>query len=238
MACLYNWRLQVKIQEAPGYFWNQTKVEIVRRYRLQYHALLNMYRLKNEEDGVVHNFSTLVSALELMSVVSDLPLINKDILDSAQQYLCLVKLNFERDALPLPLRPFAYIDPQWYLSSDWTSWSLKNKITSKFILVLILFGLILLSLQLMSSAMQESSALSAMYSWLLLFNALGSVVLLILVVANIYALVQHTKRREAGSRLARRMVSLFVVLALALRLLCFLFFYAVFCIRVLIVGLM
>ena len=81
--------------------------------------------------------------------------------------------------------------------------------------VLILFGLILLSLQLMSSSMQESSELSAMYSWLLLFNSLGSVVLLILVGANIYALVQHTKRREAGSKLTARMVSLFVVLALA-----------------------
>ncbi|MDD5632332.1 MAG: HAMP domain-containing protein, partial [Methylococcales bacterium] len=81
--------------------------------------------------------------------------------------------------------------------------------------VVILFGLIMLSLQLMSSAMQESSQLSAMYSWLLLFNALGSVVLLILVGANIYSLIQHTKRREAGSRLTTRMVSLFVVLALA-----------------------
>ena len=81
--------------------------------------------------------------------------------------------------------------------------------------VLILFGLILLSLQLMCSAMQESSQLSAMYSWLLLFNALGSVVLLILVGANIVSLIQHTKRREAGSRLTTRMVSLFVVLALA-----------------------
>ena len=80
---------------------------------------------------------------------------------------------------------------------------------------LILFGLILLSLQLMSSATQESSELSAMYSWLLLVNALGSVVLLILVGANIYSLIQHTKQREAGSRLTRRMVSLFVVLALA-----------------------
>jgi PAS domain S-box-containing protein len=54
-----------------------------------------------------------------------------------------------------------------------------------------------------------------MYSWLLLVNALGSVVLLILVGANIYTLIQHTKRREAGSRLTTRMVSLFVVLALA-----------------------
>ncbi len=80
--------------------------------------------------------------------------------------------------------------------------------------VLILFGLILLSLQLMSSATQESSQLSAMYSWLLLVNALGSVVLLGLVGANIYSLTRQLKKREAGSRLTTRMVSLFVVLSL------------------------
>ncbi|MDP3334188.1 MAG: hypothetical protein Q8S55_19715, partial [Methylococcaceae bacterium] len=57
--------------------------------------------------------------------------------------------------------------------------------------IFILFALILLSLQLMSSATQESSELSAMYSWLLLVNALGSVVLLGLVGANIYSLARH-----------------------------------------------
>jgi nitrogen fixation/metabolism regulation signal transduction histidine kinase len=81
--------------------------------------------------------------------------------------------------------------------------------------VVILFGLILLSLQLMSSATQESSELSAMYSWLLLVNALGSVVLLGLVGANIYSLTRQLKKREAGSKLTTRMVSLFVLLALA-----------------------
>jgi hypothetical protein len=40
--------------------------------------------------------------------------------------LFAVKVNFDRDALPLPLRPIAYIDPQWYLSSDWTLWPLKK----------------------------------------------------------------------------------------------------------------
>ena len=81
--------------------------------------------------------------------------------------------------------------------------------------VAILFGLILLSLQLMSSAQQESSKLNAMSSWLLLINALGSVVLLGLVGANIYSLVRQLKKREAGSKLTTRMVSLFVLLALA-----------------------
>jgi PAS domain S-box-containing protein len=81
--------------------------------------------------------------------------------------------------------------------------------------ILALFGLILLLLQLMSSATQESSELNAMYSWLILVNALGSVVLLGLVGANIYSLARQLKKREAGSRLTTRMVSLFVVLALA-----------------------
>ncbi|MGR8940147.1 MAG: ATP-binding protein, partial [Gammaproteobacteria bacterium] len=81
--------------------------------------------------------------------------------------------------------------------------------------ILVLFALILLSLQLMSTATQESSELSAMYSWLLLINALGSVVLLGLVVANIYSLIRQLKKREAGSRLTTRMLSLFVLQALA-----------------------
>jgi nitrogen fixation/metabolism regulation signal transduction histidine kinase len=81
--------------------------------------------------------------------------------------------------------------------------------------VAILFGLILLSLQLMSTATQESSKLGEMYSWLLLVNALGTVVLLGLVGANIYSLVRQLKKREAGSRLTTRMVALFVLLALA-----------------------
>lgn len=81
--------------------------------------------------------------------------------------------------------------------------------------IAILCSLTLLSLQLMSSATQESSQLSAMYSWLLLVNGVGTVALLALVGANLYSLTRQLKRREAGSRLTIRMVSLFVVLSLA-----------------------
>ena len=81
------------------------------------------------------------------------------------------------------------------------------------VLALILFSLILLSLQLMSSATQESSRLSQMYSWLLLVNGIGFFALLILVGINIYSLVRQLRKREAGSRLTTRMVSLFVLLS-------------------------
>jgi nitrogen fixation/metabolism regulation signal transduction histidine kinase len=89
--------------------------------------------------------------------------------------------------------------------------------------IVILFGLILASLQLMSSATQESSRLGELYEWLLLINALGSVVLLGLVCANVYSLMRQLKKREAGSRLTTRMISLFVLLALAPAMIVFFF---------------
>lgn len=81
--------------------------------------------------------------------------------------------------------------------------------------ILALFGTLLLLLQLMSSATQESSQLSEIYAWLLLINVAGSAILLWLVGANIYTLVRQLKKKEAGSKLTTRMVGLFVVLALA-----------------------
>lgn len=83
------------------------------------------------------------------------------------------------------------------------------------VLIFVLFGFVLLSLQLMSSATQESSELNELYSWLLIINALGSIILLGLISVNTVSLVRQLKKREAGSRLTTRMVSLFVLLALA-----------------------
>ena len=120
------WAVQVKLLQQRDVLWNKVLVETAIRYRLQYHALLNMYRVRNEGNGEIYNFSTLPAALDLMSAVHDFPVIKASELAPDKQYVCAVKVNFDRDVLPLPLRPIAYIDPQWYLSSDWTLWPLKK----------------------------------------------------------------------------------------------------------------
>lgn len=81
--------------------------------------------------------------------------------------------------------------------------------------IVVLFAAIVASLHLMSSATQDSSQLGKMYSWLLLINSLGSVLLLGLVGANVYWLLRQLKRKAAGSRLTARMVFLFILLSLA-----------------------
>jgi len=118
--------IQVKMVQHRDVLWNKTLAELAIRYRIQYHALLNMYRVRNEGNGEVYNFSTLSAALDLMSAVRDFRVLEKAKLDPEKQYLCAVKVSFDREALPLPLRPIAYVDPQWYLSSEWTLWPLKK----------------------------------------------------------------------------------------------------------------
>jgi hypothetical protein len=120
------WTVLVKVQQHRDYLWNKKLLDKEIRYRIQYHALLNMYRVRDESSDAVDNFSTLSAALHAMSTIRNIPIMDKADIASDTDYSVGVKVRFERDALPLPLRPIAYINPQWYLSSDWYLWSLKK----------------------------------------------------------------------------------------------------------------
>jgi hypothetical protein len=126
------WTLRIKVMRERDYLWARTEVETAIHYRLQYHALLNMYRVviikpdSKEKNGDSYNFSSLSSALNLMASVEKLPLLEQSSINPEKQYFVQIKADFEIEALPLPLQTIAYINPQWYLSSDWTTWPLKK----------------------------------------------------------------------------------------------------------------
>jgi len=80
--------------------------------------------------------------------------------------------------------------------------------------IVVMLAFIFLSLQLMSTALQEASPLSGLYSWLLLSNGIATVILLLLVGLNVFSLLRRLKNKEAGSRLTTRIVLLFIVLSL------------------------
>lgn len=120
------WVMQVKVLQHRDLLWNKSLVERSIRYKIQYHALLNMYRVRNELTEQVTNFSTLTSALDEISSLHNFTVIAQSELDQTNRYLAAVQVKLDRDALPLPLRPIAFVNPQWYLSSPWFVWSLKN----------------------------------------------------------------------------------------------------------------
>ena len=79
--------------------------------------------------------------------------------------------------------------------------------------MLALFALMLVSLSLMSDATHNSERFGEMYSWLLLTNAAGLVVLGALVVANIIWLFSQQRKQAVGAKLTTRLVLMFVLMS-------------------------
>ncbi|RMG28823.1 MAG: HAMP domain-containing protein [Gammaproteobacteria bacterium] len=80
--------------------------------------------------------------------------------------------------------------------------------------MLLLFVLLLVSLTLMSDATHNSERFGRLYSWLLLANAVGLVVLAGMILVNLLWLYRQRRRRAPGARLTSRLVGIFVLISL------------------------
>jgi len=92
-------------------------------YILQFHALLNQYEVKSP--GQLEMFLSLNAALNFMAAVQT-HAIDKNLLNNNDSYQLAVKTEFNREFLPVPLRPVAYLDGQWFLSSAWFVWPIQK----------------------------------------------------------------------------------------------------------------
>lgn len=117
------WVVIIKVEQ-QAVFWNTPLQEKKIKYQIQNHALLNQYSVRKNENGMPNMFSTLTAALNSMSKIQHLAVINKQFIHKDRTYQVVVKVAFEREALPIPLRPLSYFDSQWALSSEWTLWPL------------------------------------------------------------------------------------------------------------------
>lgn len=120
------WAVNIKIKRQRDFWWDEIVAEKNLRFKIQYQALLNVYRVRNEDSGEGGNFSSLASALDALSSIRYVPVMDKSTLTSGERYIAGMRVVFDRELLPLPVRPFAYLNPQWYLSSAWFLWNLKN----------------------------------------------------------------------------------------------------------------
>ena len=78
---------------------------------------------------------------------------------------------------------------------------------------LLLFVFMLLSLLMMSNALQDSSHFSRFYLGLLVFNILGILCLLVLITLNLQRLIKQLRDRIPGTRMTIRMIGMFTILS-------------------------
>lgn len=119
-----NWNVLIEIRRT-GWLWDSRVYSQTVPYTLQFHALLNQYEVRTPTNHV-EMFLTLNAALGFMAMLHDTTHIDRKLMQANDQYLLAVKSQFDRESLPVPLRPFAYLDPEWFLSSDWFIWPIQK----------------------------------------------------------------------------------------------------------------
>lgn len=79
---------------------------------------------------------------------------------------------------------------------------------------IVLFFFMLTSLLMMSDALQNSNRFGQLYSPLLVFNAVGLIILVILIALNLRRLIDQLHRKIAGAKMTIRMVTIFSILSI------------------------
>ncbi len=120
-----SWTVRVKVKR-KGMLWNSTINDIALRYQIQNHDVLNLYSVKQLNEAEKNMFSTLAGALDFIAKIRRLKVADSSMVEEGERYYVAVKVDFEHESLPVPIRPFSYFDKQWALSSKWMLWPLKN----------------------------------------------------------------------------------------------------------------
>ena len=88
--------------------------------------MLNSYSVTNTTTQVQRKYASLAEALDELSRIRDLKVIPVSAVSKNQHYEAEIKLKFNKEQLPPPLRLVAYFNSDWDLSSDWYLWSLQK----------------------------------------------------------------------------------------------------------------
>ena len=77
-----NIRVEVEIIHLRRFLLDRETAALTQLYRLQYHALLELYTVRNVNSGNLDTFATLFAALNFLGRVDGLPLIDRALLES------------------------------------------------------------------------------------------------------------------------------------------------------------
>ena len=120
-----SWNIPIRIVQQRRWLWDKEIFATERHYQIRYYALLNIFRVKTEHNQQVSNFASLSTALNSMAQLT-VSLLADSELALTDSYQAEFKIIFDRDILPIPLRPLTYFDHEWYLSSEWFTCSLPK----------------------------------------------------------------------------------------------------------------
>jgi hypothetical protein len=117
--------LSLNIKRIRQLLPNSTVAELTQRYHLQYNAVSARYILRNENSGQQESLGTLDAAIEQMSEVRSLPVLDKALIAADRRYEADVRAKIDFGTVPFTLRLLMFWVSDWHRESDWYAWTFQ-----------------------------------------------------------------------------------------------------------------
>jgi hypothetical protein len=104
---------------------NSKVAELTQRYHLQYNAVSGHYVLHNDNSGQQESLGTIDAAIESLSEIKSLPVLDRALLSSERRYEASVRAKVDYGSVPFTLRVLMFWVNEWHRESDWYTWTLQ-----------------------------------------------------------------------------------------------------------------
>ena len=120
-----NFQLRIEVNRVRRYLPDANVATLLQRYQLRFNALVNRYVVRNLNSGGQQSFATLDAALSFLGRVSNLPILDKALLQPGKKYILKLQAELDVRRLPAPIQLLAFWLDDWRLTSAWYTWPLQ-----------------------------------------------------------------------------------------------------------------
>ncbi len=118
--------VHLQLRREGAWIWEADVLDRRLRYEIRFQALGGVYQVTNLQSMTKQRFSTEAAALKALGNLSGVVLVQHNQLTKGESYQLSMQAELDLEALPLPLRPFAYLNTGWRLQSEWKEWQLTH----------------------------------------------------------------------------------------------------------------
>lgn len=117
--------LDLSIERVRQLLPNSGVADLSQRYHLQYNAVSAHYILRNDNSGQQESLPTLDEALEQLSQVRGVPVLDRSLISPDLRYEANVRAKLDYGAVPLSMRILMFWVRDWHRESDWYTWTFQ-----------------------------------------------------------------------------------------------------------------
>jgi Domain of unknown function (DUF4390) len=117
--------LTLDIERVRQLLPNSRVAELTQHYRLQYNAVSARYVLRNDNSGQQESVGTVDAALEQLSEIRGLPVLDRALIAADRRYEANVRAKVDYGTVPFSMRLLMFWVSEWHRESDWYTWTLQ-----------------------------------------------------------------------------------------------------------------